>query len=119
MTEFIVLLAHKTNGVQPAQHKPATRELARKWCSSCKIELKQFKMLVGSYQAMMVCEAARFPTMAQFARSTALGDYRAEILLSFSEKDYRRVLTAMQPVRPPVKYKPHTAAAIAASASAR
>ena len=114
MTEFIVLLAHTKTGAFGFPQKPIDRELALKWCASCKVELKDFKLLVGSYQAMLVCEAPRFPTMGQLARSAGLSKYRAEILLTFSQKDYQRVLTLMQPPRPPVKYRTHPARAMAA-----
>lgn len=117
MTEFIVLLAHKKSGSFGVPQKPIDRELAIRWCSSCKVQLKDFKLLFGSYQAMLVCEAPRFPTMAQLARSAGLTKYRAEILLSFSEKDYQRVLTSMQPLRPPIKYRAHPARAMAAGGS--
>jgi uncharacterized protein with GYD domain len=116
MTEFLVLLAHRKTGPFGVSQKPIDRELALRWCASCKVELKDFKLLFGSYQAMLVCEAPRFPTMAQLVRSAGLAKYRAEILLTFSEKDYQRILTSMQPLRPPIKYKAHPARAMAAGA---
>ena len=100
MPEFVVLLDHETRGALVIEQDPALRQMAGEWCASSGVQLKQFKLLFGSYQAMMVCEAPTYQTISELARSAkALGDFRVNILLSFREEEYRSLLAATRPLK--------------------
>jgi len=96
MATYIVLLNYTQQGIQKIKESPARLEAAKKAFRAMGAELKQWYLVMGRYDAVVIAEAPNDETVAKLALATgALGAVRTETLRAFTEEEYRKIIAAL------------------------
>jgi uncharacterized protein with GYD domain len=89
-----IALAHWTNqGLQNIKESPSRLDAGRKAFQAAGVKLKEFYMVTGQYDMVIVAEA---PDDAALARATlnlaSKGNIQTETLRAFTEDEYRNII---------------------------
>lgn len=105
MVEFLLLINDRKRGARAFQDKPDLQEIVARLCSSCGVEVKEIKLLFGSYHVFLSCEANDERSIAQLVRAwKAKEDVEIEVLLVFSRDEYLRLLKTPKSVPETAKF---------------
>lgn len=96
MAIYITLINYTPQGIQNIKDSPkrldAARELARKF----DMDMKEFYLTMGQYDAVAVSEAPNDEAAAKFALAVgSLGNVRTTTLRAFSESEFRSLIGAL------------------------
>jgi uncharacterized protein with GYD domain len=96
MATYIVLLRYTQQGVEKIKESPARLDAAKKAFRAMGAELKQWYLVMGQYDAVVVSEAPDDETAAKLALAIgSQGSIRTETLRAFTEDEYRKLIAAL------------------------
>lgn len=96
MATYITLIRYTQQGVQNIKESPARLDAAKKAFQAMGAELKQWYLVMGQYDAIVVSEAPNDETVAKLALAIgAQGSIRTETLRAFTEDEYRKIIAAL------------------------
>jgi uncharacterized protein with GYD domain len=93
MTTYITLAKWTQQGVEKVKDSPARLDAFKKVVQSVGGTVKNFYMVTGRYDMVLVIEAPDAAAMAKVALATASkGSVSTETLLAFTEEEYRKII---------------------------
>ena len=96
MPTYISLLRYTQQGVQNIKESPARLDAAKKAFQAMGGELKQWYLVMGQYDAVVVSELPDDETAAKLALAIgAQGNIRTETLRAFTEEEYRKLIASL------------------------
>jgi uncharacterized protein with GYD domain len=96
MATYIVLLHYTPQGMQKIKESPARLDAAKKLFKSMGAELKQWFLVMGRYDAVVIAEGPDDETVAKLALTVgSLGAIQTETLRAFTEDEYRKIIAAL------------------------
>jgi uncharacterized protein with GYD domain len=96
MPTYITLIRFTEKGITNIKQSPARIEAARQAFRAVGAEIKQWFLVLGQYDVVIVAEAPNDETMAKLSLSIgSLGNVRMETLRAFSEDEFRKMIAAM------------------------
>ena len=96
MPTYISLLRFTQQGMETIKDGPSRLDAARKAYEAVGARLKEFYLVTGQYDAVVVSEAPNDETVAKLALALgARGNVRSETLRAFTEVEYRSILAAL------------------------
>jgi uncharacterized protein with GYD domain len=96
MSTYITLLNYTQKGIENIKESPSRLDKAKKLYKSMGAELKEFFLVTGRYDLVIIAEAPDDETMAKITLSIgALGAVKTETLRAFPEKDYRKLISSL------------------------
>jgi uncharacterized protein with GYD domain len=96
MATHIMLLRFTQKGIQNIKDGPTRVAAARKTFEGLGARLKDFYLVTGQYDAVVVAEAPDDATMAKASLAiSSLGNVRIETLRAFTEGEYRDLISAL------------------------
>ena len=82
--------------MQNIKESPARLDAAKKLFKSMGAELKEWYLLVGEYDALVISEGPDVETVAKLLLMIgALGNIRTQTLLAFTEDEYRKIIAGL------------------------
>jgi uncharacterized protein with GYD domain len=96
MPTYITLVRYTQKGIENIKDSPARLDAAKKAFRAMGAELKQWYLVMGQYDAVVVSEAPDDETVAKLALAIgSLGSVRTETLRAFTEDEYRKIIAAL------------------------
>ncbi|MBI5305100.1 MAG: GYD domain-containing protein [Chloroflexi bacterium] len=96
MATYIIMVRYTQQGAQNIKDSPARLDAAKKAFKAMGAELKQWYLVMGQYDAVVIAEAPDDETTAKLALAIgALGNVRTETLRAFTEDEYRKIIAAL------------------------
>ena len=96
MATYITLIRYTQQGVQNMKESPARLDAAKQAFQAMGAELKEFYLLMGQYDAIVVAEAPDDETATKLAITVgSAGAVRTETLRAFTEDEYRKIIDAL------------------------
>lgn len=96
MPTYISLLKYTQQGAQKIKESPARLDAAKKGFKAMGAELKQWYLVMGQYDAVIIAEAPDDETVAKLALATSSqGAIHTETLRAFTEDEYRKIIAAL------------------------
>ncbi len=96
MPTYITLIRFTEKGITNIKQSPARIEAAKQAFRAAGAEIKQWFLVLGQYDVVIVAEAPNDETMAKLSLSIgSLGNVRMETLRAFSEDEFRKMIAAM------------------------
>lgn len=96
MATYITLLRFTQQGIEDIKGSPARLDAAKQAFRAMGAELKEFYLVMGQYDAVVVAEAPDDDTVAKLALAIgAAGAIRTETLRAWPEDEYRKIIAAL------------------------
>jgi uncharacterized protein with GYD domain len=96
MPTYVSLLRYTDQGIRNIKDSPNRLDSAKKAFQAAGGELKQYFLLMGRFDALVISEAPTDETAGKIALSLgALGNVRTETLKAFSEAEYRKLIASL------------------------
>ena len=96
MPTYISLIRYTQQGVQNIKDSPARLDAAKKAFKAMGGELKQWYLVLGQYDAVVISEGPDDETAAKLALAIgAQGNIRTETFRAFTEDEYRKLIAAL------------------------
>jgi uncharacterized protein with GYD domain len=96
MATYIMLIRYTQQGVQNMKESPARLDAAKQAFQAMGAEIKEFYLLMGQYDAIVVAEAPDDETATKLAMTVgSAGAVRTETLRAFTEDEYRKIIAAL------------------------
>ncbi len=96
MVTYITLLRFTQKGIENIKESPARLDAAKQAFQSMGAELKDFYLVTGAYDAVVISEVPDDETVAKLLLSIGkLGNVRTETLRAFTEDEYRKIIAAI------------------------
>ncbi len=96
MATYITLLSFTNKGIENIKDSPSRLDKAKELFKSMGAELKEYYLVTGRYDAVVISEAPDDETIAKLSLSVAsAGAVRTETLRAYPEKDYRKIISAL------------------------
>ena len=96
MPTYISLLRYTEKGMANIKDSPARLEAAKKAFKAAGGELKQWFLVMGAYDAVVISEGPDDETAAKLLLTIgALGNIRTETMRAFTEEEYKKIIAAM------------------------
>lgn len=96
MATYISLIHLTEKGIENIKQSPARLEAAKKAYQAAGGELKQFYLVMGKYDMVVIGEGPDDETTAKLALTIgAAGAIRTETLRAFNEAEYRKIIAAL------------------------
>jgi len=96
MATYISLLRYTQQGIQNIKESPARLDKAKQAFRAMGGELKEFYLVMGRYDAVVVSEAPDDETAAKLTLAIgSAGAIRTETLRAFPEEEYRKIIAAL------------------------
>jgi uncharacterized protein with GYD domain len=96
MATYISLLRYTQQGIEKIKESPARLDVARKAFEKLGANLKEFYLVTGQYDAIVIAEAPDATTIAKASLALAAhGNVRAETLIAFTEEEFRKIAGAL------------------------
>lgn len=96
MPTYIGLTRYTQQGIATIKNSPARLDGARAAFAPLGVTIREFFLVSGSYDLVLICEA---PDDASMARAALLlgshGNVRSETFRAFTEAEYRSLLTSL------------------------
>jgi uncharacterized protein with GYD domain len=93
---YIALLSFTQQGIENIKESPARLDVAKKAYQAMGAELKEFYLVMGQYDMVIVAEAPDDETVAKLALAIgSQGAIRTETLRAFPEDEYRKIVAAL------------------------
>lgn len=96
MATYISLLRYTQQGIEKVKESPARLDAARKLFEQHGARIKDFYLLCGQYDAIVVTEALDDTTVAKISLALASrGNVRTETFRAFTEDEFRKIVSAL------------------------
>lgn len=96
MGTYIVLARYTDKGIENIKESPARLDAAKEAFKAMGAELKEFYLVSGQYDMVVVAEAPDHETVSKLALSIgSRGAVRTETLRAFTEDEYRKIIAAL------------------------
>jgi len=96
MSTYISLLRYTQKGIENIKESPVRLDAARKTFEKIGAKLKDFYLVSGQYDAVVIAEAPDDATAAKASVSLAAqGNVRTETLRAFTEEEFRKIVTGL------------------------
>ncbi len=96
MSTYMMLVKYTQKGIENVKQSPTRLDAAKKAFKALGAELKQFYLVTGRYDIIIVVEAPDEETMAKVALDLASkGSVTTETLRAFTESEYRKIIGAL------------------------
>jgi uncharacterized protein with GYD domain len=96
MPTYISLIRYTHQGVQNIKDSPARLDEAKKAFKAMGGELKQWYLVLGQYDAVVISEGPDDETAAKLTLAIgSQGNIRTETLRAFTEDEYRKLIAAL------------------------
>jgi len=96
MATYISLLRYTQKGAENIKDSPARLDAAKKVFQSMGAELKQWYLVMGQYDAVVISEGPSDDTVAKLLLAIgAQGNIRTETFRAFTEEEYRKIIAAL------------------------
>jgi len=96
MPTYIALLKYTQEGMKKIKESPARLDAAKKAFKAVGAELKQWYLVMGRYDAVVITEAPNDETVAKLSLAIgSLGALHTETLRAFTEDEYRKIIAAL------------------------
>ena len=96
MPTYIILLRYTQQGIGDIKESPKRLDAAKQAFRAMGAELKQWYLVMGQYDAVVIGEAPDDETVMKLALSIgARGAIRTETLRAFTEDEYRKLIAAL------------------------
>jgi uncharacterized protein with GYD domain len=97
MNTYVVLLKYTQQGMQKIKESPTRLDAAKKAFKAMGAELKQWYLVMGRYDAIVIAEAPDDETVAKLALSVgSQGAIQTETLRAFPEVEYRKIIADLK-----------------------
>jgi len=96
MPTYITLINYTPKGIENVKESPNRLDAAKKVFKTMGAELKEFYLVMGRYDIIMVTEAPNEETVAKIALALgSLGNVRTESFRAFKENEYRKIVSEL------------------------
>lgn len=96
MATYISFLRFTQQGLQAIKDSPKRLEAARKAYQQAGAKLKDFYLVMGEYDMVIVIEAPNDETIAKMSLSIgAMGNVKTVTSRAFTEEEYRKLIAAL------------------------
>jgi len=96
MATYISLLSFTQQGAENIKESPARLDAAKQAFQAMGAELKEFYLVMGQYDAVVISEGPDDETAAKLALAIgSAGAIRTETLRAFTEDEYRKIIAAL------------------------
>ncbi len=96
MATYIMLMHYTQKGIENVKQSPTRLDAAKKTFKAIGAELKEFYLVAGRYDIVVVAEAPNDETIAKCALDLASkGSVATETLRAFREDEYRKIIAAL------------------------
>ncbi|MDI6754556.1 MAG: GYD domain-containing protein [Thermodesulfobacteriota bacterium] len=96
MPTYISLLRYTQKGMETVKEGPNRVEAAKKAFKAFGGELKQFYLVMGQYDAIVISEGPDDETAAKLALAIgSLGNIRTETMRAFTEDEFRKIIAGL------------------------
>lgn len=96
MATYITLAHFTEQGIKDIKESPARLDAAKRAFQAMGAELKEFYLVMGAYDMIIIAEAPDDETVAKLALAIGSGGaIRTETLRAFTEDEYRKVVAAL------------------------
>ena len=96
MATYIMLMHYTQKGIENVKQSPTRLDAAKKTFKAMGAELKEFYLVAGRYDIVVVAEAPNDETIAKCALDLASkGSVATETLRAFREDEYRKIIAAL------------------------
>jgi len=96
MATYISLIKFTEKGVANIKESPARLDAAKKAFQAMGAEMKQWYMVLGQYDAVVISEGSDDETAAKLLLTIgAQGNIRTETFRAFTEEEYRKIIAAL------------------------
>ena len=96
MPTYITLLRWTSEGAKNIKESPSRLDAARKAFQAAGVTLKDFYMVTGRYDMVIISEAADDVSLARATLSIASkGSVQTETLRAFTENEYRTIIGSL------------------------
>ena len=96
MPTYISFLQFTQQGIQGIKGGPSRLDEARQAYKNAGANLREFYLVMGEYDAVVVADAPNDTVMAQLALSIgAKGNVRTQTMRAFSEDEYRKIVASL------------------------
>ena len=96
MATYITLCRLTQQGIEKIKESPARLDAAKKSFQAFGAEIKDFYLLIGTYDMIVMIEAPDDETAAKLALAIGKqGNIRTETIRAFKEEEYRQIIAAL------------------------
>lgn len=96
MATYISLIKYTEKGMADIKESPARLDSAKKLFQSMGAELKQWFLVLGEYDAVVISEGPDDDTVAKLLLTIgALGNIKTVTFRAFTEDEYRKIITSL------------------------
>jgi uncharacterized protein with GYD domain len=96
MATYISLLHYTQQGIEKIKDSPARLDAARKTYEQFGAKVKEFYLVTGRYDAIVIAEAPDATAVAKISLALgARGNVRTETLRAFPEEEFRKIVGAL------------------------
>jgi uncharacterized protein with GYD domain len=96
MATYISLIRYTQQGIENMKDSPGRLDMAKQVFKSMGASIKEFYLVTGEYDAVVIAEAPDDETMAKLALTIgATGAIRTESFRAFTEEEYRKIIAAL------------------------
>jgi uncharacterized protein with GYD domain len=96
MATYISLIRYTQQGIENMKDSPGRLDMAKQVFKSMGASIKEFYLVTGEYDAVVIGEAPDDETMAKLALTIgATGAIRTESFRAFTEEEYRKIIAAL------------------------
>ncbi len=96
MASYVSLLRFTEQGILNIKDAPARLDSAEKAFQAFGAQLKQFFLVMGTYDAIAIFEAPDDETATKLSMAiSSQGNVRIETLRAFTQDEYRRIISAL------------------------
>lgn len=96
MATYISLLRYTQQGIEKVKDSPARLDAARKLFEQFGARVKEFYLVTGQYDAIVISEAPDTTAAAKISLALgSRGSVRTETLCAFTEDEFRKIVSAL------------------------
>lgn len=96
MPTYITLVNYTQKGIENVKESPQRLEAAKKAFQRLGAKLKEFYLVMGRYDIILVIEAPNDEAVAKIALALgSLGSVRTESFRAFKEDEYREIISSL------------------------
>jgi len=96
MSTYVMLFQFTQKGIENVKESPARVDAVKQAFRDMGAEVKEFYLLMGRYDTLIIAEAPDDETIAKLALAIgSKGNVRSETLRAYKEDEYRRIIAAV------------------------
>jgi uncharacterized protein with GYD domain len=96
MPTYVTLVSYTQQGIENIKDSPQRLDAAKKAYASLGAKLKDFYLVMGRYDIVLVSDGPDDETMAKVALALgSMGNIRSETLRAFTEEEFRSIVSTL------------------------